>query len=98
MQRTNSMLIVTIHLICVGLIMHLSFYSSVMACNCNYHSGGCSIRRPASPGNACRCSYKGFWICIWSKTGCRDPSSHYCRNPDKTKDSCILGGGDCGGY
>jgi hypothetical protein len=82
----------------VLLCIIVSCYSA-MACECDYHSGGCYISVPAAPGFACRCSFKGFaFICYGSEVGCRDSSSHYCRNPDKTKDSCILGGGDCGGY
>ena len=71
---------------------------SVMACDCNYHSGGCSISKPASPGNACKCSYKGFWSCAGSQTGCSDPSSHYCHNPDTSIQSCFLSGDYCEGY
>nr|CAH0105159.1 unnamed protein product [Daphnia galeata] len=80
------------------LLCIISCYSVMTDCSCDYHSGGCSIRRPASPGNACKCSYKGFWSCAGSQTGCRDPSSHYCHNPDTSIQSCFLGGGDCGGY
>ncbi|XP_057376657.1 uncharacterized protein LOC130697880 [Daphnia carinata] len=75
----------------------LSFYSAY-ACDCDYHSGGCVISQPAPPGSACRCSYKGFFTCRGSNTGCRDASSQYCKNPDTSIQSCFLGGGDCGGY
>ena len=68
------------------------------ACDCDYHSGGCSISKPATPGNACKCSYKGFYTCKGSQTGCRDASSKYCKRPDTSIQSCFQGGGDCGGY
>ena len=87
-------------------VVLLSLYEAE-ACDCEYHSGGCSISKAASPGSACRCSYR-FWntpfiefsfaTCSGSEIGCRDPDSQYCKNPDKSVQSCFLGGGDCGGY
>ena len=78
-------------------VVLLSMYQAE-ACDCDYHSGGCSISSAASPGSACRCSYKGFYTCSGSEAGCRDSESQYCKNPDKSIQSCFLGGGDCGGY
>ena len=68
------------------------------ACDCDYHSGGCTISSPASPGNACKCVYKGGWSCSGFEIGCSDLNNHYCNNPDKSQSACNLGGGDCGGY
>ena len=68
------------------------------ACDCDYHSGGCTISKPASPGNACKCVYKGFLTCSGFEIGCSDKNNAYCNNPDKSQSACNLGGGDCGGY
>nr|CAH0105161.1 unnamed protein product [Daphnia galeata] len=96
MQRTNSMLIsftFVLVLLCI-----ISCYSVMADCGCNYKSGGCYIRVEADVGYACKCHYVGFWTCSGEQTFCLDPSSPYCHNPDDSKKSCILGGGDCGGY
>ena len=70
----------------------------VAGCDCSYHPGGCTITTPAPVNHACHCTYKGFWTCGGSIVGCSDPSSRYCLRPDTTYGSCLLGGGDCGGY
>lgn len=72
--------------------------SEKLKCDCDYHPGGCSISRPAPSGMACHCEYKGAWTCGGSVSQCRNPSSHYCSNPDYSVQSCLLGGGDCEGY
>ncbi|PAA84885.1 hypothetical protein BOX15_Mlig011944g3 [Macrostomum lignano] len=71
--------------------------SSPNNCDCDYHWGGCTISSPAPPFKACRCKYKGFWTCGGSVVSCNS-SNLKCRNPDGSKESCKLGGGDCGGY
>ena len=67
-------------------------------CDCDYHPGGCSISFPARNGSACQCSYKGAWTCGGSEVPCSDPSDPRCAAPDFSLRSCLLGGGDCGGY
>jgi hypothetical protein len=67
-------------------------------CDCEYHSGGCSISTPAPSGLACKCKYKGFWTCGGDAAACKDPASWFCRNPGFDYQSCLQGGGDCGGY
>ena len=67
-------------------------------CDCDYHSGGCSISRPAPAGQACKCSYLGFFTCSGDNCPCSNPNSPLCATPDMSVASCILGGGDCGGY
>lgn len=69
-------------------------------CDCDYSSfGGCKISVPAPPGQACKCQYtSGAYTCHGSDTACKDPSSKLCATPDYSKASCVLGGGDCGGY
>lgn len=69
-----------------------------MTCDCNYHSGGCTISRAAPQGMACHCEYKGGWTCGGSIAQCSDPNSYYCKNPDTSVNSCLLGDGDCEGY
>ena len=49
-------------------------------------------------GLSCRCAYKGFWTCGGTVGQCLNPSSQYCKRPDKSIHSCIQGGGDCDGY
>jgi hypothetical protein len=67
-------------------------------CDCDYHSGGCSISQAPPPNTACHCTYKGWWTCSGSITKCSDFNSYYCTNPDKSINTCRLGGGDCDGY
>jgi len=67
-------------------------------CDCDYHSGGCSISREAPVGLACECQYKGAWTCGGETQLCLDPNNANCKNPDKSIQSCAQGGGDCGGY
>jgi hypothetical protein len=70
------------------------------ACDCNYHSGGCAMVRPASRGMACKCVLRlvlGF-ICHGRQVGCRDQNHHLCQNPNTSKDACIFANGECGGY
>jgi hypothetical protein len=69
--------------------------TSSVPCDCDYHPGGCSISFPARNGSARQCSYKGAWTCGGSEVPCRDPR---CAAPDFSLRSCLLGGGDCGGY
>ena len=68
------------------------------SCDCDYHPGGCTISKKAPSCAACRCSYKGGWTCGGSLVRCPIFTNSLCQNPDYTKDSCVFGGGDCGGY
>lgn len=67
-------------------------------CDCDYHPGGCRISKPARPGQACKCSYKGAWTCGGSVVACKNPNSPGCQNPDVSVASCVEGDGDCDGY
>merc|ERR1740124_160555 len=67
-------------------------------CDCDYHPGGCSISQAAPAGQACKCSYSGGWTCSGDNWLCSDPNSPLCATPDYSVASCLLGGGDCGGY
>ena len=67
------------------------------ACDCNYHKGGCTISKLATPGNACKCVYKGAWTCSGFEVGC-SMKIPLCAKPDASVYSCVLGNGDCGGY
>lgn len=69
-----------------------------VTCDCDYHKGGCTISKAAVPNTACKCSYKGFWTCGGKIDKCKDFSSPHCLSPDKSKQSCLQGQGDCGGY
>ena len=74
-------------------------YSGNDDCDCDYHKGGCSISKAAPKHTACKCSYKGSFTCIGHIVRCLGPeSSALCVNPDKSRDSCAIGGGDCDGY
>ena len=66
-------------------------------CDCDYHPGGCAISKAASPGNACKCQYKGAWTCSGFEVGC-SMKNPLCAKPDKSRAACILGNGDCGAY
>jgi hypothetical protein len=68
------------------------------SCDCDYHRGGCTISKAPPAHTACQCKYKGAWTCGGSIVACRDDNADKCRNPDTSRQSCLLGGGDCGGY
>ena len=67
-------------------------------CGCDFSPGGCKVVTPAPSGSACRCSYEGLMSCSGYTTACKDPSSRHCAKPDTSAESCMQGGGDCGGY
>ena len=70
-------------------------------CRCSDANVGCTILIPAEPGKACRCIFKvGKWDQCEEAVAvaCSDPASKYCKNPDSSKESCLLGGGNCRGY
>ncbi|CAM9618558.1 unnamed protein product [Laminaria digitata] len=73
-------------------------YNTEENCDCDYHPGGCSISTAAPKYSACKCSYKGAWTCGGGVVQCNNPASANCEIPDKSKTSCLLGGGDCDGY
>ena len=75
---------------CVG-------YTSA-SCDCQYAKGGCIISKPSPHNAACRCIYNILGPCRGELSRCRDPSNQLCLNPDASKSSCLLGGGNCGGY
>merc|ERR1712126_397746 len=65
-------------------------------CDCDYHPGGCIISTPAPVGFKCVCVYKGFWTCGGYAEGCSHDDT--CEENCYSKECCIEGGGDCGGY
>ena len=67
-------------------------------CDCKYRKGGCTISTAAPEGTACNCDYKFLWTCSGEVVRCSDDNHINCRFPDKSKSSCKLGRGDCGGY
>lgn len=74
-------------------------YSGSDDCDCDYHSGGCTISKAAPAYSACKCTYKGAWTCGGSVVRCSNESSEKCKQPDKSKQACQLAAGsDCGGY
>lgn len=73
-------------------------YSGDSSCDCDYHSGGCSISKAAPKYSACKCKYKGWWTCGGDVVRCSNDASPLCANPDKSKEACGLGSGDCDGY
>ena len=72
--------------------------TSAFRCDCDYHPGGCTVSQVAPRGLACKCVYRGFWTCGGDVVQCRDASSNYCKIPDTSVHSCLLGDGDCEGY
>lgn len=77
--------------------------SGRMDCNCEYFNGGCKITQKAPNNHACLCRYMSTWTCSGYTTLCRWPDRETCKNPDKSKDSCMQGKAydanpDCGGY
>jgi len=73
--------------------------AAACGCDCDYHPGGCRISFPAPRGKACKCVYESLlWRCKGAPVNCSDPVSPFCMLPDSSKESCLLGGGDCLGY
>ena len=74
------------------------------ACDCDYKShgifsgGGCKVSQAAPAHSACHCDYMGWFTCDGEVVRCHNEASTLCTTPDKTKASCLLGGGDCDGY
>ena len=79
------------------LIVIVMIVDHAEGCDCDHRSGGCVIVSKAPRGLACRCKF-GEWTCSGLIQNCRNRNSPKCRNPDASKESCELGGGDCGGY
>lgn len=68
------------------------------SCTCRYQNGGCVIIKAPLPFTTCHCVYDGNQTCSDSVSWCRDPTSHYCSHPDTSRNTCLLGGGNCSGY
>eukprot|EP00123_Amoebidium_parasiticum_P011476 comp20735_c1_seq1/m.27128 comp20735_c1_seq1/g.27128 ORF comp20735_c1_seq1/g.27128 comp20735_c1_seq1/m.27128 type:complete len:478 (-) comp20735_c1_seq1:21-1454(-) len=71
-------------------------------CDCNYvrkglDPSGCVLSMTPKNGTACKCKYRGAWTCGGVRVAC-DLAEMRCRNPVMSKETCVLGGGDCGGY
>lgn len=70
-------------------------------CDCSYKlnwfSGGCKVSRAAPRHTACSCS-KRLLSCHGHVVSCKNENSFHCAMPDKSKESCMLGGGNCNGY
>ena len=63
-------------------------------CRCRYVNGGCKIVEPAPKGLACKC--KLIKTCCDTKVVlCSDVDHLKCKNPDTSKEACILGRGNC---
>lgn len=69
-----------------------------LACDCDYHPGGCTISKAAAKGNKCKCRYKGAWTCDGLELQCNAREMSLCVDNCKSQECCSIGGGDCGGY
>jgi len=67
-----------------------------VTCDCDYHNGGCIISIPPPEGYACKCVYKGFWSCSGYPFSC--DANMRCPANCGTRECCLTGRGDCGGY
>ena len=68
-------------------------------CRCHYVNGGCKIDEPALTGLACKCKHSFIRTCWGAKVVlCSDMDHLKCKNPDTSKEACILGRGNCKGY
>jgi len=73
--------------------------NSVPSCDCAHRSGGCYIERPPPHGTACHCTNMGFLGCAPDTiVQCKDYLNYNCLHPDTSKNTCLQGGGNCGGY
>lgn len=68
-------------------------------CDCKYSwwRGGCVVSAAAPIHSACRC-HKHLFRCHGHVVSCKETNSLRCTMPDKSEESCELGGGDCAGY
>nr|XP_047124678.1 keratin-associated protein 5-5-like [Hydra vulgaris] len=83
-------------LLCIGFAF---LFSVCHSCDCDYHSGGCTISKGASKdGETCKCVYKGAWTCTGYDVGCSASQASICKAGCRSRDCCNAGGGDCGGY
>ena len=85
----------------VSLISTGPFYEPTenASCACKYilQTRDCIITRAASQSNsACKC-LRSLLKCTGLVVTC-DSSNQYCNQPDTSKESCLQGGGNCGGY
>ena len=70
-----------------------------VCCNCDYHSGGCTISKGATRnGETCKCVYKGAWTCRGYDVGCGSHHFNICKANCRSRECCYAGGGDYGGY
>ena len=68
------------------------------SCSCVYGQNGCAISRAPPANIACRCIQNNSRSCYGEITRCLDENSHYCKTPDTSIHTCVLGGGNCDGY
>merc|ERR1712113_354931 len=74
-------------------------------CDCKHYPGGCKISWPADDHKACKCHNNGWAHCWGEEIDCTHMGypwdvkmKEWCDQPDTSVQSCVLGGGDCGGY
>ncbi|XP_057296967.1 uncharacterized protein LOC130625870 [Hydractinia symbiolongicarpus] len=72
--------------------------SNYESCDCDYASSGCKIVKKAPKGMACQCDNYIFRACQGWVVMCSDRNTDTCKNPNKSKQSCLEGRGDCEGY
>ena len=80
-------------------------YPGNVPCACEFGKGGCVVSVPVSKaGKACRCSVvrgnsgnSGSEKCEGVEVDCSVSTSQYCTSSTSVQ-SCLQGGGDCGGY
>lgn len=71
---------------------------TTVSCDCSYQQWGCIVSKPPPPNTTCHCETTGNPECRGKILRCRDPSNYYCVHPDNSKSTCLVGGGNCGGY
>ena len=82
------------------------YSNNLHTCECAYKKDGCRVSKPAKYGKACRCTKDDAnKSCEGEVVDCRQPESHYCTGSSSSDltvstslQSCLQGGGDCGGY
>ncbi len=73
---------------------------NVPTCRCTWDNNGCVITAATVPNSACECVKKPIpaRTCGGTVVACKNLSDASCKNPGTDKDSCLEGGGNCGGY
>ena len=97
-QRTGRKLATQANIIPPISTTDLVMDSAPYDCDCEFRNRGCVIKSSAHAKLACKCELSLNALCSGKVVLCRDSQDPKCLEPDVSLDSCLQGGGNCGGY